>query len=149
MKVQVTPKPGPSYPTLLTSALAADSAPNIFGMGAGGNYNTIAQAGHLHDLTGKINIGALLPSATAFMYIGNKVYALAAAGRVHDRHLLLEAHVCQVQAGHPADLERIYRAVQDDSEQEHVPGAGMPSQDGIIPTFFWTGFMTTIHGPQA
>ena len=29
-----------------------------------------------------------------------------------------------------------------------VPALGMPSQDGVIPTFFWTGFMTTVRGPQ-
>ena len=65
---------------MLTAALAAGSAPNIFGFQAGGQYLTIAKAGHLHDLTGKINIGALLDSATSFMYMGNKVYALPLLG---------------------------------------------------------------------
>src|SRR5271156_1929829 len=43
--IELTEKPGPTYPTLVTSALAADSAPDIFGMNAGLTYLQIAKAG--------------------------------------------------------------------------------------------------------
>ncbi len=79
--VQVTAKPGPSYNTVIASALAAHSAPDIFGFDAGGQYIQIAKAGRLHDLTGKLNLGSLLPSATDFMYVGDRIYGLPLLGQ--------------------------------------------------------------------
>jgi raffinose/stachyose/melibiose transport system substrate-binding protein len=147
VKVQVTPKPGPSYPTLLTSALAADSAPNIFGMSAGGNYTTIAQAGRLHDLTGKINIGALLPSATAFMYVGKKVFGLPLLGEYTTGIYYWKPVFAKYKLGIPKTWTQFTNLCKTIQSKNTASALGMPSQDGIIPTFFWTGFMTSLHGP--
>jgi raffinose/stachyose/melibiose transport system substrate-binding protein len=148
VKIQVTPKPGPSYQTLLTSSLAADSAPNIFGMGAGGNYNTIAQAGRLHDLTGKINLAALLPSATAFMYFDNKVYALPLLGEYTTGIYYWKPTFAKYKLGIPKTWSEFTALCKTIQSKNTAAALGMPSQDGIIPTFFWTGFMTSIHGPS-
>ena len=147
VKIQVTPKPGPSYPTLLTSALAADSAPNIFGMSAGGTYNTIAQAGRLHDLTGKINIGALLPSATAFMYVGKKVFGLPLLGEYTTGIYYWKPTFAKYKLGIPKTWTEFAKLCKTIQSKNSAAALGMPSQDGIIPTFFWTGFMTSVHGP--
>ncbi|HXW78926.1 MAG TPA: extracellular solute-binding protein [Acidimicrobiales bacterium] len=147
VKVQVTPKPGPNYPTLLTSALAADSAPNIFGMSAGGTYNGIAQAGRLHDLTGKINIGALLPSATAFMYVNNKVYGLPLLGEYTTGIYYWKPVFAKYKLGIPQTWSEFTELCKTIQSKNTAAALGMPSQDGIIPTFFWTGFMTAVHGP--
>ena len=148
VKIQVTPKPGPSYPTLLTSALAAQSAPDIFGMSAGGTYNTIAQAGRLHDLTGKINIGALLPSATAFMSVGNKVYGLPLLGEYTTGIYYWKPTFAKYKLGIPQTWTEFASLCKTIQSKNSAAALGMPSQDGIIPTFFWTGFMTSVHGPS-
>jgi raffinose/stachyose/melibiose transport system substrate-binding protein len=148
VKIQVTPKPGPSYPTLLTSALAADSAPNIFGMSAGGTYNTIAQAGRLHDLTGKINIGALLPSATAFMSVGKKIYGLPLLGEYTTGIYYWKPTFAKYKLGIPKTWTEFAKLCKTIQSENSAAALGMPSQDGIIPTFFWTGFMTSVHGPS-
>lgn len=147
IKVQVTPKPGPSYPTLLTSALAADSAPNIFGMNAGAQYNEIAQAGHLHDLTGKINIAALLPSATAFMYVGKKVYGLPLLGEYTTGIYYWKSTFAKYGLSIPKTWPEFTALCKTIQSKNVAAALGMPSEDGIIPTFFWTGFMTSVRGP--
>lgn len=146
--VQVTPKPGPSYPTLLTSALAAGSAPNIFGFQAGGQYLTIAKAGHLHDLTGKIHVAALNDSATAFMSVNNKVYALPLLGEYTTGIYYWKPALAKYHLSIPTTWSEFAKMCQILQSRGTVPAMGMPSQDGIIPTFFWTGFMTTVHGPK-
>jgi raffinose/stachyose/melibiose transport system substrate-binding protein len=146
--VQVTPKPGPSYPTLLTAALAAGSAPNIFGFQAGGQYLTIAKAGHLHDLTGKINMGALLDSATSFMNVGNRVYALPLLGEYTTGIYYWKPPFAKYHLSIPKTWTEFTEVCRTLQSKGSVPALGMPSQDGIIPTFFWTGFMTTVRGPQ-
>jgi raffinose/stachyose/melibiose transport system substrate-binding protein len=147
VKIQVVPKPGPSYPTLLTSALAADSAPNIFGMSAGGTYNQIAAAGHLHDLTGKINVAALLPSATAFMSVNNKIYGLPLLGEYTTGIYYWKPVLAKYKLGIPQTWEQFAKLCKTIQSKNTASALGMPSQDGIIPTFFWTGFMTSVHGP--
>lgn len=144
--IQLTEKPGPSYPTLVTTALAAGSAPDIIGMMAGKSYIDIAKAGHLHDLTGHINVNALLPSATSAMYIGKKIYALP----------LLGEYTTGIYYWKPAFAKYKLKPVQTWPEftalckklahHGEVP-LQMPSSDGTIPSFFWTGLMTTVRGP--
>jgi raffinose/stachyose/melibiose transport system substrate-binding protein len=148
IKVQVTPKPGPNYPTLLTAALAAGSAPNIFGFQAGGQYLQIAGAGHLQNITGKINIGALLDSATSFMYIGNKVYALPLLGEYTTGIYYWKPPFAKYHLSIPQTWTEFTSVCRTLQSKGTVPALGMPSEDGIIPTFFWTGFMTTVRGPQ-
>jgi raffinose/stachyose/melibiose transport system substrate-binding protein len=146
--VQVIPKPGPSYPTLITSALAAGSAPDIFGFQAGGQYLEIAKAGHLHNLTGKINIAALNNSATSFMYVGNKVYALPLLGEYTTGIYYWKPSFAKYHLNIPTTWDEFTHVCRTLQSKGTVPALGMPSQDGIIPTFFWTGFMTTVRGPQ-
>jgi raffinose/stachyose/melibiose transport system substrate-binding protein len=146
--IQVTPKPGPSYQTLLTSSLAAGAAPDIFCMGAGGNYNTIADAGHLHDLTGKININALLPSATAFMSVKGRVYALPLLGEYTTGIYYWVPVFKKYNLGIPDTWDEFTELCKTIQSKNSAAALGMPSQDGVIPTFFWTGFMTSIHGPS-
>jgi len=148
IKVQVTPKPGPNYPTLLTAALAAGSAPNIFGFQAGGQYLQIAGAGHLQNITGKINIGALLDSATSFMSIGNKVYALPLLGEYTTGIYYWKPPFAKYHLSIPQTWTEFHQRLPHASEQGHRPRPGHAVEDGIIPTFFWTGFMTTVRGPQ-
>ncbi len=148
IKVQVTPKPGPNYPTLLTAALAAGSAPNIFGFQAGGQYLQIAGAGHLQNITGKINMGALLDSATSFMYIGNKVYALPLLGEYTTGIYYWKPPFAKYHLSIPQTWTEFTNVCRTLQSKGSVPALGMPSEDGIIPTFFWTGFMTTVRGPQ-
>jgi len=148
IKVQVTPKPGPNYPTLLTAALAAGSAPNIFGFQAGGQYLQIAGAGHLQNITGKINIGALLDSATSFMSIGNKVYALPLLGEYTTGIYYWKPPFAKYHLSIPQTWTEFTSVCRTLQSKGTVPALGMPSEDGIIPTFFWTGFMTTVRGPQ-
>ncbi|HTW98264.1 MAG TPA: extracellular solute-binding protein, partial [Acidimicrobiales bacterium] len=146
--IQVTPKPGPAYPTLLTSALAAGSAPNIFGFQAGGQYLTIAKAGHLHNLTGKIDVGALNDSATAFMYIDSKVYALPLLGEYTTGIYYWKPPLAKYHLSIPTTWSEFASMCKTLQSKGTTPALGMPSEDGTIPTFFWTGFMTTVHGPQ-
>jgi raffinose/stachyose/melibiose transport system substrate-binding protein len=146
--VQVTPKPGPSYPTLLTAALAAGSAPNIFGFQAGGSYQTIAGAGHLHNLTGKIDMAALLPSATEFMSYNNKVYALPLLGEYTTGIYYWKPPLAKYNLSIPKTWSEFTAMCKTLNSKGTVAALGMPSEDGTIPTFFWTGFMTTVHGPQ-
>jgi raffinose/stachyose/melibiose transport system substrate-binding protein len=147
VKIQLTEKPGPSYPTLVTAALAAGSAPNIFGMAAGGTYLDIAKAGHLHNLTGLIDMSALLPSATSAMYIGKEVFALPllgeyTTGMYYWKSIFAKHGLKPVQTWPEfADLCKVLLA------KGEVP-LQMPSSDGSIPSFFWTGLMTTVRGPD-
>ena len=145
--IQVTAKPGPTYPTLVTSALAASSAPDIFGLSAGQTYITVAKAGHLHDLTGKININALLPSATSAMYIGNKYFALPLLGEYTTGIFYWKPIFAQFKLGIPTTWQEFTKACQTIQSRGSVPALGMPSQDGILSSFMWTQLMTSVRGP--
>jgi raffinose/stachyose/melibiose transport system substrate-binding protein len=146
VKIQLTEKPGPSYPTLVTAALAAGSAPNIFGMGAGGTYLDIAKAGHLHELTGKIDIGALLPSATSAMYIGKKVFALPLLGE-YTTGMYYWKPIFAKHGVKPVTTWPEFAALCKKLKAKGEVPLQMPSSDGSIPSFFWTGLMTTVRGP--
>jgi raffinose/stachyose/melibiose transport system substrate-binding protein len=147
VKIQVTPKPGPSYPTLITSALAAGSAPDIFGFAPGGQYVQLAQAGHLHNLTGKIDIGALLPSATGAMYVGNKVYGLPLLGEYTTGIYYWKPIFQKYHLSIPTTWTEFTNLCRTIQSKGTVPALGMPSQDGELTTFFWTGMLTTVRGP--
>jgi raffinose/stachyose/melibiose transport system substrate-binding protein len=147
VKIQLIEKPGPSYPTLVTSALAAGSAPDIFGMSAGLTYIQIAKAGHLHNLTGKIDTSALLPSATSAMYVNNKVYALPLLGEYTTgmywwKSTFAKYNLAPVQTW--PEFTALCKKLMSNGQ---VP-IEMASADGIMPSFFWTGLMTTVRGPD-
>ena len=133
--VQVTPKPGPSYPTLLTSALAAGQRPeHLRHRARAAHYHQIAEAGHLHDLTGKINIGALLPSATASCTSASKVYALPLLGEYTTGIYYWKPVFAKYKLSIPETWDEFTDAVQDHSEQKQRPQPwGCPPQDGDHP----------------
>ncbi len=149
IKVQVTAKPGPSYNTVISAALAADSAPNIFGFDAGGQYLQIAKAGRLRDLTGKINIGALLPSATDFMYVGNKIYGLPLLGQYTTGIFYWKPPFAKLQLGIPKTWSEFAALCKTLQTKGTLPALEMPSEDGSLPTFMWTGLLTSVRGPAS
>ena len=147
IKLDITPKPGPSYATILEAALASNSAPNIFGFSAGGEYIQIAKGGHLHNLTGKVSLADLQTSATSVMFVGNKVYAVPLLGEytigmyywkpVFQKYKLTPPKVW-------SDLTAISKTLLRNGE---VPMM-LPAADGQLPTFMYCNLLSTVRGPS-
>jgi multiple sugar transport system substrate-binding protein len=79
--IQLTEKPGPSYPTLVTSALAAGSAPDIFSAPSVTAYKELAAEGKIYDFTGLLHVDKLLPASTSQIYVGKKYYGIPLFGQ--------------------------------------------------------------------
>lgn len=147
VQIQLTEKPGPAYPTLVTSALAADSAPDIFGMDPGMTYVQIAKAGLLHNLTGLIDVGALLPSASSAIFVGKNVYALPLLGE-YTTGLYYWKPAFAKYSLKPATTWPDFTSLCNVLLRNREVPLEMGASDGIIPSFFWTGLMTTVRGPS-
>lgn len=145
--IQITQKPGPTFPTEMTAALAAHSAPDIVGVGAGATYTSYVKGGHLHDLSGKIRVSALLPSATAAMYVDKKVYATPLFGEYTTGMFYWKPTFAKYKLEVPttwSELRRICAILLKNGESPLQMG----SADGTIPAFTWTGLMTTLQGTR-
>ena len=129
----------PSYPTLILAALAAGSAPDIFGFQAGGTYLQLAKAGRLHDLTGKINVAALLASATSFMYVGNKVFALPLLGEYTTGIYYWKPAFRKYHLSIPTTWAQFTDVCRTLQSKGTVAALGMPSEDGQDPDVLLDG----------
>jgi ABC-type glycerol-3-phosphate transport system substrate-binding protein len=145
--IQLTEKPGPSYPTLVTTALTAGSAPDIFGAASVTQYKELAKSGKIYDLTGKINVGQLLPSATSLMYIGKKYYGLPLFGEYTTGIYYWKPKFAKYNLKPPTTWPELTTLCATLKSHGETP-MEMPSSDGTIPTFVWTGLMTTVRGPS-
>ncbi len=147
VKIAVTAKTSETYPALITSAIAAGSAPDIFGFLEGLQYADIANAGHLLDLTGKIDVGRLLPAAASVIYVGKKIYAMPLFGDFTTGMFYWKPVFDKFNITIPSTWSQFTNLCKTLQSKSGIPALGMPSQDGIIPTFVWTGFMSTVRGP--
>ncbi len=147
IKIDVTAKSGVDYPTLLTSALAAGSAPNIFGCQAGAGFQVIAKAGHLRNLTGKVNVAALNAAATSVMPVNGKIYAVPLLGEYTTGIYYWKPVFAKYKLTPPTTWSELINVCETLLKAGQSP-IQMASSDGTLPSFWWTGLMTTVRGPN-
>lgn len=147
ISIIMTEKNGPAYPAILTAALAADSAPDMFGFDPGVAYIDAGRAGKLADLTGKVNVGALNAAAKAVVYVDNKVYGIPILGEYTTGMFYWVPTFDKYHLTPPKNWSDFTNICATLAKNGVTPLA-MPSSDGILPSFFWTGLMTTVRGPS-
>ena len=143
--IQVIAKSGAAYPTLITSALAAGTAPDIFGSDAGGGYETIAKSGHWIDLTGKVNISQLNSASTSLMPVNGKIYGVPLFGEYTIGFYYWRPIFEKYHLSAPTTWPE-FTNVCSTLLKQGIPPLSAPSADGIMPTFMWCGLLTSVRG---
>ena len=80
IEIQLEEIAGTNYTTRLNTALAAGEAPDLFGLSPGPDTKAAADAGYNVDLTDKLDISGLTPSAKAAVTIDGKVWSAPILG---------------------------------------------------------------------
>jgi raffinose/stachyose/melibiose transport system substrate-binding protein len=143
--IAVTEKSASTYSTALTAALATGSAPDLMSLAAGGTYASVAKAGHIKDLTGKLNLGNLNYAASAVSNVGSRVYGAPILGEYTIGIFYWLPTFAQYHLQPPTTWAE-FTAVCETLLRHGVVPFQVPSQDGILPTFLWTTLLTTVRG---
>jgi ABC-type glycerol-3-phosphate transport system substrate-binding protein len=143
--IQVTQKPGGSYQTDVTAAIAAGSAPDIIGVSGAGTYLEYVKGGHYHDLTGKIDEAALTPAATSYMTVGKKIYALPLFGEYTVGMFYWKSIFQKYGLALPTTWPELTAICKTLSKNGESP-LEMGTADGGISTWTWTGLLTSVRG---
>jgi raffinose/stachyose/melibiose transport system substrate-binding protein len=146
IKVNMVEKSATGYNTAITAALAANAAPDIVGVTPGQQYVAVAKAGRLLDVTKRVNVSALNDAARQVIYVGNKVYGIPFIGEYTTGIFYWKAEFHKYKITPPNTWSEMVNICKKLLNNGLTP-IQQPSQDGEIPTFFWTGAMTTVRGP--
>jgi raffinose/stachyose/melibiose transport system substrate-binding protein len=149
ISIQASPKPGAPYNTIIASALATGSAPDIFKIDAGAGFVAAVNGGHFHDLTGKLNnIGNYNDGALAVSQVNGKLYGISILGQYNIGIYYWLDEFAKYNL-HPPTTWDEWTAVCSTLKKNGVVPFLNPASDGILTTFLWTTLLTTVQGPEA
>ena len=149
ISIQPTPKPGAPYNTLIASALATGSAPDIFKIDAGSGFVSAVHGGHFHDLTGKLNnIGNYNDGALAVSLVDKRLYGISILGQYNIGIYYWLDEFAKYHLQPPKTWDQFRTVCSTLKKNGAVPFLN-PASDGILTTFLWTTLLTTVQGPNA
>jgi raffinose/stachyose/melibiose transport system substrate-binding protein len=146
IKVLFDPKPGDAYQTALNTALAAGEAPDLIGLFPGPALADAAQAQQILQLTEKVDITRLTPTAQEASKSGDQVYAIPIVGAYTVGLFYQKAIFAKHQLTPPTTWDELRTIAQTLKEQGETPMI-MPAKDGIIPYFFYMHAACSVFGP--
>jgi ABC-type glycerol-3-phosphate transport system substrate-binding protein len=134
--IQLEEIAGTNYTTRLNTALAAGEAPDLFGLSPGPDTAAAAAAGYNIDLTDKLDISGLTPSAKAAVTIDGKVWSAPILGS-YTVGLYYQRKVFEENGLKPPTNQTEFMAVCQALKDKGITPMIAPAQDGIIPAFLY------------
>ena len=155
--IQLEEIAGTNYTTRLNTALAAGEAPDLFGLSPGPDTAAAADAGYNVDLTDKLDISGLTPSAKAAVTIDGKVWSAPILGS-YTVGLYYHRKVFADNGLTPPTNQTEFMALCQTLKDKGIVPMIAPAQDGIIPAFLYMmmassvlkadGFEAVRHGTR-
>lgn len=145
VKIDLQEMPSSAYVPRMHTALAAGEAPDIITLRAGADVAAAAKAGYLHDLSGKLDLSELTPSALASAYYGEKLVAVPMMGAFtvalfYNRDIL-DRHAIKP----PTTWDELIAACKTLKSKNVVPLI-CPAQDSSIPAYTYMLLASGILG---
>jgi raffinose/stachyose/melibiose transport system substrate-binding protein len=145
--VELTEMPSSAYVPRMNTSLAAGEAPDIIALNAGPDSKAAAQAGYTTDLTGKLDVSTLTPSALSASTIDGKLYGVPilgayTVGLYWNRDIFGKAGLAP-----PSTWDEFIEVAKALKAKGIAPMIG-PSQDGTIPGFLYMLIASGILGAQ-
>lgn len=134
--IQLEEIAGTNYTTRLNTALAAGEAPDLFGLSPGPDTAAAANAGYNVDLTDKLDISGLTPSAKAAVTIDGKVWSAPILGS-YTVGLYYHRKVFAENGLTPPSNQSEFMALCQTLKDKGIVPMIAPAQDGIIPAFLY------------
>ncbi|MEO7220845.1 MAG: extracellular solute-binding protein [Devosia sp.] len=134
--IQLEEIAGTNYTTRLNTALAAGEAPDLFGLSPGPDTAAAADAGYNVDLTDKLDISGLTPSAKAAVTIDGKVWSAPILGS-YTVGLYYHRKVFADNGLTPPTNQSEFMALCQTLKDKGIVPMIAPAQDGIIPAFLY------------
>jgi len=134
--IQLEEIAGTNYTTRLNTALAAGEAPDLFGLSPGPDTAAAAAAGYSVDLTDKLDISGLTPSAKAAVTIDGKVWSAPILGS-YTVGLYYHRKVFADNGLTPPSNQSEFMALCQTLKDKGIVPMIAPAQDGIIPAFLY------------
>ena len=145
--IQVEAKPGQDYPTLLEAAIAANSAPDIFGVIPGSEYIQYVKAKRLANLTGKLNTSLVLSSSIDVMNLSGKYYGAPILGGYTVGVYYWKPYFAKAHLSPPTTWSEMIKACETLATHGYTPYT-MGAADGVDPASVLQNFLSTIYGPE-
>lgn len=145
IKIDLQELPSSAYVPRINTALAAGEGPDIVALNAGPATRSGIDAGYLMDLTGKIPLDSLTPSARSASTYDGKVYAVPilgsyTVGLYYNRDIFAKEGLTP-----PTTWEEYFALAKKLRDKGITPMIG-PSQDGTIPSFLYMLAASSILG---
>ncbi len=134
--IQLEEIAGTNYTTRLNTALAAGEAPDLFGLAPGPDTAAAADAGYNVDLTDKLDISGLTPSAKAAVTIDGKVWSAPILGS-YTVGLYYHRKIFADNGLTPPTNQSEFMALCQTLRDKGIVPMIAPAQDGIIPAFLY------------
>jgi raffinose/stachyose/melibiose transport system substrate-binding protein len=145
--VQLEEIAGTNYTTRLNTALAAGEAPDLFGLSPGPDTKAAAAAGYNVDLTDKLDISGLTPSAKAAVTIDGKVWSAPILGS-YTVGLYYHRKIFAENGLTPPSTQAEFMALCDKLRSKGIVPMIAPAQDGVIPAFLYMMMASGVLGPD-
>lgn len=134
--VELTEMPSSAYVPRMNTSLVAGEAPDIIALNAGPDTETAAQSGYTTDLTGKLDVSSLTPSALSASQVSGKLFAVPilgayTVGLYYNRDIFTKAGLTP-----PATWDEFFTVAKALKAKDIAP-LMCPAQDGTIPSFLY------------
>ena len=149
ISIQASPKAGAADNSIIASALATGSAPDIFKIDAGQGFVAAVNGGHFHDLTGKLsNIANYNEGALQVSLVNNHLYGISILGEYNIGIYYWLDDFAKHGLQPPKTWDE-WASVCSTLKKNGVVPFMNPGSDGILTSFLWTTLLTTVQGPGA
>jgi len=145
--IQLDEIPGPDYTPKMNTALTAGEAPDIIELQPGPQMRAAEESGYVLDLTGKVDLSALTPSALDAAQIDGKVYGVPVFGE-YTVGLYYNKDIFAANSLSPPKTSDELMKLCGVLKAKGIAPMIAPSQDGVIPAFLYMLSASSILGPE-
>lgn len=145
IKIELTEMPSSAYVPRMNTALAAGEAPDIIALNAGPTHKSAVEAGYLADLTGKLDVSTLTPSAFSASHVDGKLYGVPILG-AYTVGLYYHRQVFEKAGLTPPQTWDEFFTVAKALKAKGITPMIAPAQDGAIPGFLYMLIASSILG---
>ncbi len=136
---------GTNYTARLNTALAAGEAPDLFGLPAGPETVSAAEAGYLTDLTGKLDLSSLVASAASAVENDGKIHGVPILGS-YTVGLYYHRDIMEEQGLTPPKTREEFLSVCTTLKERGINPLVVPASDGIVPSFMYMMAAASVMG---
>ena len=143
--IELEEMPSSAYVPRMNTALAAGEAPDIIALNAGPDLANAGRSGYMLDLTGKLDLASLTPTALAASKAADKVYGVPIMG-YYTVALYYNRDIFARQKLTPPQSWDEFFAVAKALKAKGISPIICPAQDGTIPAYTYTLAASAILG---